>query len=66
MPGDPHECRQRALECVRLAQTSAAPHDRAHFAQLARTWLRLAEDSEQTQAFLAAIENETEPERLTG
>jgi hypothetical protein len=30
---------------------------------MARTWIRLAEDIEQSQAFLAAIEVETKPER---
>jgi hypothetical protein len=34
--------------------------------QTARTWIKLAEELEQTQAFLAAIEDETEPERQTG
>ena len=44
MPGDPKECRQHALACVRLAQTSAAPQAREQFASLARTWIRLADD----------------------
>jgi hypothetical protein len=41
MPGDPRECRQHALTCVRLAQTSASPQAREQFASLANTWLRL-------------------------
>ena len=46
MPGNPEECRRHALACVRLAQTSATPQGRDHFAKLARTWIRLAEDLE--------------------
>ena len=66
MPGDPKECRQHALACVRLAQNSASPQAREEFANLARTWLRLADDLEQSLAFLDALEGETEPERQTG
>ena len=66
MPGDPKECRQHALACVQLAQTSASPQAREEFANLARTWIRLADDLEQTLAFLAVLEDETEPERRTG
>jgi hypothetical protein len=36
MPGNPDECRQHALECVRLAQNSSTPQGRDHFAKLAR------------------------------
>jgi hypothetical protein len=64
-PGDPKECRQHALNCVRLAQTSASPQAREHFADLARTWIRLAEELEHTQAFLAVLEDEAEPKRRT-
>jgi hypothetical protein len=56
MPGNPKECRLHALECARLAQTSATQEDREHFAQLARTWLKLAEDIEQSQAFIAGLD----------
>ena len=66
MPGDPKECRQNALACVRLAQTSASPQAREEFAKLARTWIRLADDLEQTLAFFAVLEDETEPDRRTG
>jgi hypothetical protein len=51
MPGNPEECRQRALRCVRLAQTSATPQARDHFAKLARTWISLADDLERSRAF---------------
>ena len=66
MPGDPKECRQHALTYVRLAQTSASPHAREHFAGLARTWIRLANDLERSLAFLDALKDEREPERRTG
>ena len=66
MPGDPKECRQQALACVRLAQTSASPQTREQFASLARTWIRLADDLERTLAILDAEEDETEPIRRTG
>jgi hypothetical protein len=66
MPGDPKECRQHALNCVRLAQTAITPQSRDHFASLARTWINLADDLERSQAFLAELEDETEPKRRTG
>ena len=44
-----------ALTCARLAQTSVSPQAREHFASLARTWIRLADDLERTQAFLDAM-----------
>jgi hypothetical protein len=52
MLGNPEECRLRVLECVRLAQTSATRKGRDHFAKLARTWIRLAEDLERSREFL--------------
>ena len=66
MPGDPKECRQHALNCVQLAKTAASPQAREEFANLARTWIRLADDLERTVAFLDVLKDETEPERQTG
>jgi hypothetical protein len=66
MPGDPNECRQHALACVRLAQTSASPQAREQFANLARTWIRLADDLERTLAILDEEDDESEPQRRTG
>jgi hypothetical protein len=63
MPGNPEECRQHALACVRLAQTSATPQGRDHFAKLARTWITLAEDLERNRFFL---DDESEPSKRTG
>jgi hypothetical protein len=42
--GNTKECRKHALACLRLAQTSASPHAREQFANLAKTWLKLAGD----------------------
>jgi hypothetical protein len=58
MPGDPKECRQHALNCVRLAQTSSSQQARDQFANLARTWIRLADEIESTDAFLTALDDE--------
>ena len=65
MPGDPKECRQHALNCVHLAKGASTPEQRDHFAKLARTWIKLAEELEQSEAFLAAIEDD-EPTKQTG
>jgi hypothetical protein len=50
MPLDPKDCRRQALQCVRLAQTSASPQVRLHYANLAKTWLTLAGDLEDLDA----------------
>ena len=42
--GNIKECRKHALACLRLAQTSPSPHVREHFANLAKTWLKLVGD----------------------
>jgi len=47
MPVDPRECRQHALECVRLAQTA-----RTIWSDLAQTWLRFASDLEANENLL--------------
>jgi hypothetical protein len=65
MPGDPKECRQHALNCVHLAKGASTPALRDHFAKLARTWIKLADELEQTEAFLAAFEDD-EPTKQTG
>ena len=46
MPVDPSECRQHALDCVRLAQTANSPEARKIWSDLARTWLMFATDLE--------------------
>jgi hypothetical protein len=61
MPLDPQECHRQALACVRLAQTSISPQARLHYANLAKTWLTLAGDLDDTNAEL-----KFEPERKAG
>jgi hypothetical protein len=60
MPGNPEECRLHALTCVRLAQTSVTRQARDHFAKLARTWIRLAEDLERSRALLDEVAADSE------
>ena len=66
MPGDPKECRQHALTCARLAQTSASAQSKERFVSLANMWARLADDLERTLALLETFDDEDERERLTG
>ena len=35
--------RQHALDCLRLAQVASAPRDKAVLAEMAATWMRLAD-----------------------
>ena len=53
MPGDPRECLEQARECVRLANSTDDPRDRADYATLAYTWLKLAKIFEHDNAMLA-------------
>ena len=39
-----------------LAFTAATPEDREHFASLAKSWLRLADELEGAHAFLNALD----------
>lgn len=41
---DPKECRQRALEYVWLARAPEFPQEREAYLNLAKIWLRLAND----------------------
>ena len=52
MPVDPSECRQHALDCVRMAQTAKDPEARKIWSDLARTWLRFASDLEANEGLL--------------
>jgi hypothetical protein len=60
MFGTPEECRRYALACAKLPQTLPTQEGRNHFAKLARTWIRLAEDLERGHAFLNGLLDETE------
>jgi hypothetical protein len=67
MPGNPKECRRHALACMQISQASASPGAREHFADLARTWLRLAGDLESAQALTDLLNDfEREPEKRAG
>lgn len=48
MPGNPHECREHAKNCLRLAEETRLPETKAKFEALARTWMALAADLEAT------------------
>lgn len=52
MPGDPKECREHAKRCLELAASSSSPLAKARFEDLAKTWMRLATDLEQTKALV--------------
>src|SRR5262249_48914644 len=52
MPINPGECRQHALDCVRLAQTATTPEARRTWSDLAKTWLRFASDLEANECLL--------------
>jgi hypothetical protein len=66
MPGDPKECRQHALTCAVLAQSSPSPMAREAFGRLAHTWLKLATELERTQALLDEEgELDTKPRRAS-
>jgi hypothetical protein len=47
MPGDPKECRQRALRCTELAERAPDPQLKE---RLARRWRELALQLERAQA----------------
>ena len=61
MPGDPKECRQRALNCMLEAKAARTPQARDNFANLARSWIKLAEGLERTQALLAEVDELDDP-----
>lgn len=63
MPGDPKECRERAANCRRLAE-SDGPSTRQTFLSLADSWERLASELENAQCFLQAM-TAIEPEHLS-
>jgi hypothetical protein len=55
MPGDPHECRRHALNCVKLAEKAVSAADREHLLNLAKTWRQLAGEQEATRGLLNSI-----------
>lgn len=52
MPGDPKECREQALNCLRMASTAPTPLARERFEELARIWVRLATSLENAQVLM--------------
>jgi hypothetical protein len=52
MPVDPSECRQHALDCVRMSQASNSPEVREIWSDLAKTWPRFASDLEANEGLL--------------
>ena len=51
-PVHPGECRDHALHCVRMSQTSNSPEAREIWSDLAKTWLRFASDLEANEGLL--------------
>ena len=49
---DSQECRNRAKECFRIAESSPNPLDRQTFSELAAAWLRLANEIDTNQALI--------------
>jgi hypothetical protein len=55
VPGDPSECRKQAENCLRLARVAPMSVLSAHFEELAQRWLRVADDLERAEAYLAKL-----------
>ena len=53
MPGNPHECREHAKNCLRLADEGKIPEAKTHFENIAHQWMKLATDLEQTSVLMA-------------
>ena len=56
VPNNPRECLEQARYCADLACTGATPEDREHFASLAKSWIELAGELEDAQAFLNTLD----------
>lgn len=54
----PEKCRERARECVELAQTANTPRHRAELLDLAAKWLKLAGLSASEIEILAAAKKD--------
>lgn len=55
MPGDPKECRQRALSCMLLAKDATTEDAKRTFFTLAQSWTRLAAELDDSEAFLKTL-----------
>ena len=56
MPGDPRECRQRAMRCLQLAADASNESVKEKFVSLAATWQSLANQLEATQALIEQVD----------
>jgi hypothetical protein len=52
VPGDPKECRLRAMRCAELARTAKTPQLKTTLLDLSKSWVRLAESLEQNHAVM--------------
>jgi hypothetical protein len=52
MPGNPKECRQRALRCADLARTARTPELKNTLLDLSKSWHKLAVELERSAAFV--------------
>jgi hypothetical protein len=55
MPGDPKECRERAMSCMLLAKEASDTQAKQMLFDLAQSWSRLAAELEDDQAFLNTL-----------
>jgi hypothetical protein len=55
MPGDPKECRQRALNCMLLAKEATTEKLKQTFLNLAQSWTRLAVELEDAGMLLKSL-----------
>ena len=53
MPGDPNECRTRALECTNLAEAALNKNARETFPYFASAWFKLASQIENSEALVS-------------
>ena len=52
MPGDPKECRLRAMQCAELAAKARGETLKSSLLELSKNWEKLAADLERTEALL--------------
>ncbi len=65
MPGDPRECRLRAVKCLELAQRANSQAIKDNFVNIAATWQRLANQLEAMRALLEKIADENSDAQAT-
>ena len=58
LPGDPKECRQRARNCLQIAEEARSADVARTFVDLTHSWTKLAIELESAQALLAALDEE--------